>query len=257
MIELLGPPKAGKSFLALDVAFKVARGEQFLGRPCKASKVLYLQLDNSEKVTRDRGVQLRLAGYDTKAPNLVMVHPDDTVRPLNIMMAHGKNYLRNCVLASNPSLIVIDTLRELHSDDENDSTAMKQVMDSIEEVSTNRSLLLVHHTNKIAPEVTHPDPIQSSRGSSYITGKVDAYWLLYHNTLSLTSRWDEPLEYPCKQNASGMFDFPDTLPIHEIRQIVIDLKSANPHLGKAELAKIALNIHKISRATFHRIYHAL
>src|SRR6266571_8362816 len=90
---LIGPPKVGKSFLALDLAFKVSRGEPFMGRATKASKVLYLQLDTSEKIMRDRGIALRNSGYDIVAPNLCMVHPDDTMRPVNIMFAGGYNYL--------------------------------------------------------------------------------------------------------------------------------------------------------------------
>src|SRR5437867_3183877 len=83
MVELMGPPKTGKSFLAMDLAFRVARGEHFMSRPTKQSKVLYLQLDTSERVMRDRGVALRQAGYDTKAPAMCVVHPADVLKPLN------------------------------------------------------------------------------------------------------------------------------------------------------------------------------
>ena len=206
LIELMGPPKTGKSFLALDLAIKVARGEPFLGRMSRPAKVLYFQLDTSEKVMRDRGVKLRLSGYDTKAPLLGMVHPEDAIRPVNVMFQQGKEYFRKAVTTHDPELVVIDTLRECHQEDENDSTAMKTVMDELERLFTGRTLFLVHHTSKMPADVDKPDPINASRGSSYITGKVDAFWLLYKQCLTIRSRWDDPLEYKALQKRNGMFD---------------------------------------------------
>ena len=207
MVQLIGPPKVGKSFLALDLAFKVSRGEPFMGRATKASKVLYLQLDTSEKIMRDRGIALRNSGYDIVAPNLCMVHPDDTMRPVNIMFAGGHNYLHKAISTIDPALVVVDTLREIHQEDENDSTAMKIVLDALESLCQGRSLLLVHHTRKISPDEPNPTAVAASRGSNYITGKVDAFWLLYNGRLEITSRWGESMTYTAKQSANGMFSF--------------------------------------------------
>ncbi len=207
MVQLIGPPKVGKSFLALDLAFKVSRGEPFMGRATKASKVLYLQLDTSEKIMRDRGLALRNSGYDIVAPNLCMVHPDDTMRPVNIMFAGGHAYLHKAISTIDPALVVVDTLREIHQEDENDSTAMKIVLDALETLCIGRSVLLVHHTRKISPDEPNPTAVGASRGSNYITGKVDSFWLLYNGRLEITSRWGEPMIQTAKQGANGMFSF--------------------------------------------------
>jgi RecA-family ATPase len=207
IVELMGPPKTGKSFLALDLALRVARGEPFLGRESRPQKVLYFQLDTSERVMKDRGLTLRASGYNTKADLFGMVHPEDSERPVDITMAAGKEYFRRAVAKHDPGLIIVDTLRECHQEDENESAAMKHVMDVFEDVFVNRAVFMVHHTNKLSPEISVPNPILASRGSTYITGKVDAFWLLYNGKLFITSRWDEPVIYNATQTENGMFMF--------------------------------------------------
>ena len=51
---LMGPPKLGKTFLALGIALAVVHGEPFLGQKTVPGRVLYLQLDSSEAVWRER-----------------------------------------------------------------------------------------------------------------------------------------------------------------------------------------------------------
>lgn len=205
MVELIGAPKAGKTFITLDLALAVARGAPFMGHATKQSRVLYFQLDTSEHIMRDRGEKLRRAGVDIAAPLFGMVHPDDTMRPVNIMLQAGTDYVKTALRQFDPALVIIDTLRECHQEDENESTAMKAVMDQLERLFTGRSLFLVHHINKIPEDVDRPDPVRSSRGSSYITGKVDAFWLLYKHRLSITSRWDEDTSWMVRQAHGGMF----------------------------------------------------
>lgn len=253
IVELMGPPKVGKSFLALDVAIKVARGESFLGNASHKSRVLYFQLDTSERVMRDRGLALRQSGYDTSAPLLGLVHPADTVRPVNITMAQGKDYFRRALALHDPALVILDTLRECHQEDENDSTAMKRAMDDLEELFVGRTLLLVHHTSKLPPEITQPNPVLASRGSSYITGKVDSYWLLYNDKLSITSRWDEPFILNAKQDSSGMFSFPNIIKHEDKLEQVRKLKADNPNMSDQELIQIAMSKFGISKSGVIRI----
>ncbi len=253
IIMLVGPPKVGKSFLALDIAIKIARGEDFLGNRTHPNKVLYFQLDTSEMVMRDRGLALRQSGYDTNAPLLGMIHPADAIRPVNATMALGQDYFRKAIKLHDPALVVLDTLRECHQEDENDSTGMKRAMDDLEDLFIGRTLALVHHTSKLPPEITQPNPILASRGSSYITGKVDAYWLLYNNKLTITSRWDEPFTLTATQGINGMFNFPNAISQDEKSAQVKELIDKNPTMDKNELAMIAASKYGISRAMFYRL----
>lgn len=213
MVMLMGPPKAGKSFLALDVAVRIARGQPVLGHPSHASRVLYLQLDTSEQIWRDRILALDKTGYDIDPPNLVMVHPEDEIRPVNIMTIAGQSWLQTALTTARPDLVVIDVLREIHTGDENDSTEMKRVFDELMKRLAGRSVLFVHHTRKIPDDASRIDPVAVARGSSYITGKMDAYWLLYDGRLYLTSRFEDNRVLTTRRAPSGMFEFPTTASI--------------------------------------------
>lgn len=252
-VMLMGPPKAGKSFLALDLGFQVARGGTFLGRPCSKEKVLYFQLDTSERVWRDRGLSLRQAGVDTSASGLGMVHPADEMRPLNMLLSGAQSYVRKALNEFDPALVILDTLREVHTEDENDSTCMKKVFDALESLFRGRAVVVVHHTNKIAADVTDPDPVRSARGSSYVTGKMDAYWLMYDGKLRIDSRFDEKQVHRLVQTPSGMFDFPDVKSWKEIQDNVAKLISDNPGASKNEIARLANSLHGYPRSTVYRV----
>ena len=62
MTILVGPPKAGKSFLTIQLAHALAHGSNFLGRQATKSRVLYLMLE-SELVFKDRIEKLLAVGY--------------------------------------------------------------------------------------------------------------------------------------------------------------------------------------------------
>ena len=55
---LVGPPKAGKSWLALDMAISVAQGESFLGFATAKSDVLYLALEDTRNRLKTRSWKL-------------------------------------------------------------------------------------------------------------------------------------------------------------------------------------------------------
>ena len=211
MAMLLGPPKAGKSFLALDIANRVAAGDPVLGHISHPSNVLYIQLDTSEAVWRDRILCLEQAGYDSKRPRMFMVHPEDEARPLNVMTASGAAFIREALQASRAELVVLDVLRECHTGDENDSTEMKKVFDELARLFAGRSVLFVHHTRKISSDSEKLDPVSVARGSSYLTGKMDAYWLLYDGQLQLVSRFSDGRTLRAQQGKDGIWTFPDLL----------------------------------------------
>ena len=209
MVMLLGPPKAGKSFLALDIANRISRGQDVLGHKSKPVPVLYIQMDTSEAIWRDRILCLEQSGYDTRSPRMLMAHPDQELRPLNVLTASGAAWIRDALHSSKAELVVLDVLREIHTGDENDSTEMKKVFDELARLFAGRTVLFVHHTRKIDPAATKVDPVAIARGSSYITGKMDAYWLLYDQRLHLTSRFAEERTLRAVQSKSGIWEFPE------------------------------------------------
>jgi RecA-family ATPase len=203
MLLLLGEPFAGKSFLAFQLALMLAQGGMFLHKKCRQSRVLYLQFDPSELVWRDRILSIQKAGVNLAGP-IFMVHPDDNRRNMHILTLEHQRFLQECLVASQPDVVIIDVLREIHSCDEQDSTQMKQVGDALMQIFHGVSIVLIHHTKKLDAEKPI-EVINSSRGSSYITGKADATWLLHQGRLHTVSRFGAPAIHNIERLPCGLW----------------------------------------------------
>lgn len=203
MLLLLGEPFAGKSFLAFQLALMLAQGGMFLHKKCRQSRVLYLQFDPSELVWRDRIIAIQQAGVNLGGP-LYMVHPDDNPKNMHILLGEHQRFLQDCLTASQPDVVIIDVLREIHSCDEQDSTQMKQVGDALMQVFHGYTLVLIHHTRKFDSEKPI-EVINSSRGSSYMTGKADATWLIHQSKLHIVSRFASPSTHIMERLPSGLW----------------------------------------------------
>lgn len=203
MVLLLGEPFAGKSFLALQLGLSLAQGGTFMHKKCVQSRVLYLQFDPSEMVWRDRILSIQKAGVKLEGP-LFMTHPDDSPRSMNILTSESQQFLAGSLEAARPDVVIIDVLRELHSCDEQDSTQMKAVGDAVMQIFHGYTLIILHHTRKFDSEKPI-EVINSSRGSSYMTGKADATWLIHKNTLHTISRFDSPKIHPMERLSCGLW----------------------------------------------------
>lgn len=203
MLLLLGEPFAGKSFLAFQLALSLAQGRMFLHQKCHPSRVLYLQFDPSELVWRDRILSIQKAGIDLSGP-VMMVHPDDNRRNVHILSLDHQKFIQECLDQAQPDVVIIDVLREIHSCDEQDSTQMKQVGDVLMQLFHGYALVLIHHTRKLDSDKPI-EVINASRGSSYITGKADATWLIHQNRLHIVSRFGSPTVHTMERLPCGLW----------------------------------------------------
>jgi RecA-family ATPase len=217
IVILAGEPKAGKSFLALQIAKHVAEGSDFMGHRCRASRVVYFMFE-AEMVWHERIRNLYRADYNLP-PNLYFPHPEFKPNWTNLAEPRTQDWLRRVVREAKPDMVVLDPLREIHSGDEQDSTQMKIVGDALTDIFAGKALFIVHHMKKIASEIDQPDPVVSIRGSSYITGKADAIWLLHKNTLSVVPRFALRFQKSLHQDSRGLW------------------LSSNGHIPEAELPK--------------------
>ena len=251
-VTLIGAPKEGKTFLAAGLADSVARGGEFLGHHCETGRVLYLQLDTPAPVWKDTLRKLRDSGNGVH-PGVLFVHPNDQKRPLNVLTPDTRQYLREALHAAKPDLVILDTLRKIHSADENDSTEMKIVFDQIDDVFGTHALLILHHTRKLPADATEPDPAQTGRGSSYITGDVDGIWLLHGGRLRTTSRFDERNVYGLVREENGLWSSPDDTRKRQLTEQVVGLCTEHPDMPHAKLAPLAKARWGMSRATYYRL----
>lgn len=214
---LIGPPKEGKSFLGLQLGLAVAKGEPFMGRPSKASKVLYLQYDTPHMLWLDRVKSLRKAGV-TFHENFYMLDPSDPSYKTQIDIRKSPSdvaYLKQVVETIQPKLVIIDTLRKMFSGDENSSDIGAEVFNILNDIFKNQAVVYIHHTHKLSPPPgqkvqARVKPVDAVRGTSFFAGEADAVYLLYAKKLSSDVRFDESTDYPVERDPqTKLWVFPE------------------------------------------------
>jgi hypothetical protein len=252
----MGPPKQGKSAIALDLALHVAQGRDYLGQAIDGGpgRVLYLDIDNPDSEIAERMAHLTEAGVSV-AGDLYYLHPTamQGIKPLDIREARCRDQLRQTVAEWKPDLVIVDVLREAHLADENDSQEMRGVCDALYKIVEGRALIIVHHTRKIPDDVTDPDPNLYGRGSSYLMGRTDANWILHGGKLKIVPRFDAPQKFKVEWNDdTNLFRFPELDGKLRAMSQVLSLCLEYPDRPHAQLASLAKERWGISRATYYR-----
>lgn len=220
-VLLVGPPKQGKTYLALQLAMAVASGTSFLGRPALSGgrRTLYLQFDTPHSLWLKRIKELREENI-ILPKEMHVLNPDDQRPYLDVANSESdRDYLRRIMLTLQPKFVVVDTLAKLHTGDENDAGAMKKIFHTLNKIFVDCCILYVHHTKKLSPppgqkEVHRPTPSDAARGSSFVAGEVDSVMLLANRRLTTEPRFDEHGDFQCQQDQhTKLWDFAETVRI--------------------------------------------
>lgn len=163
---LSGREKSGKGLIALDLCACVALGEPFLDRAVKEGPAIYCA---AEEHVRD--VRIRVAqrvGDRRDAPLYILPLDGSTDDRLQLEDPVSMQRLWGMVTTINPRLIVLDTLRELHSSQEDKSDEMGPLLRPLRQLAhqAGTTVLLNHHQNKQG----------NSRGSTAIRAACDLEW---------------------------------------------------------------------------------
>ena len=167
---IYGEPGAGKSFIALDMALRIALGWEWHGVTTKQTGVLYIA---GEGV---RGIGKRVDGWALKhgidldgAPFVVMtvaaqlLEPDDRAKLIRTIDEAKRQ------LGFDVGLIVVDTVsRSLAGADENGQETMSAFVKACDDIKahTGGALIGIHHSGK--------DKDRGMRGSTVLLGACDA-----------------------------------------------------------------------------------
>ena len=168
-----GAPKSGKTFLAIDMALRVARGVPWHGRRTDGGTVLYLALEGGVSVERRvRAWILHNHADEFEVPEIPLAvvsapmslcgKDSDLERVLATAEAVAERFRRPV------KLIVIDTLaRSMAGGSENSDEDMGAVIQAADEIraATGAHVMLIHHPGK--------DESRGMRGHSSLLGALD------------------------------------------------------------------------------------
>lgn len=228
-----GPPKTGKSALAMQLALTIGARRpddsqpDYLGAPPrKRGSVLYIAEEGSRAGiawrARTQAAALELAGADVEFVLRQRIRLDD---PGSVQL------LGELVAARSPVLIVVDPLNRVHGRNEDRATEMTPVMDVLSAIAYQHAcaVVLIHHVNKPAEGRNGQD---RQRGSTAIRSGSDANLLLEpaNGVLRLTGEYrdHEPLSLHLEldpltmlmQRADPAGDLPGGVPPADLRAFV-------------------------------------
>lgn len=145
--NLIAPPKRGKSWLVLGLAFAVAQGRKWLGSHCRQGRVLIVDAELHPATLAHR---MRMVAESVEA---------DTKTPIDILSLRGQN----CDLAAlamhlehvkpgTYELLVLDALYRFlpQGTSENDNAAMMAIYNQIDQIAKRLlcAVVIIHHTSK-------------------------------------------------------------------------------------------------------------
>lgn len=241
---LYGDPKVGKSYAAIQLALALSGAcLDWFGFPVRnPGPVVYVQLDTPRSLWAERLDTLKAAGLPVER---LFLADRETLKtwPFNILNDDHFVLLQAALLDINPLAVIIDTLRESHSGDENDSTAMQIVTSRLVAATHPAALVVVSHSRK--PSENGYDLINDNRGSSYATGAMDAICRFSKKGMHYVGRAIEEGSLKLSRNDDGTWGVSDVDITPHIQAVLAD-----PSLSsvKARAAQLALKTGKTEEA---------
>jgi hypothetical protein len=171
---LVGKPKRGKSWMALDWVLAVTHGGHAFGTiQCDEGDCLYMALEDSRRRMKRRIKQL-LPHSDAWSPRLTFCHKMSRLDKGGLDEVRA--WARSVPL---PQLVVIDTFTRVRpARDKNDTQydADYRAMSLLQELATELGLAIVviHHQRKLDSD----DPLDTASGSTGLTGAADSVLVL-------------------------------------------------------------------------------
>lgn len=257
---LAGKQKIGKSWLALQLARAVARGEEFLGSRVERGTFLYLALEDHPRRLRQRMEKqgwpneqiFELSGF------MLRTQFEDQVGDL---ASGGAQTLARLIRERQYRLVVIDTFSRAIRGDQNDNDLMTMALAPIQEMAhtCNCVVLLIDHHRKLFS--ADPDLIIDILGATAKTAVADTIWGLYRErgklgaTMSMIGRDVEEQTIHLRiEQESGRWLVDESggnqIELTERRQEIID---ALADLGRAKVGEIAKCIEQNRGNTYGRL----
>jgi len=166
IVVLSGSPATFKTWLILDIAIQVAKGDSLYGKfATNQTGVLIVDEENGERLLKDR---LQKFQQNNSLPVFLLSLKGFRLSEKNV--TELINYSKD----NDVGLIMFDSLVRIHDEDENDATKMNKVFRHLKEFGkAGISVLFTHHNRKQG--AFNSNPSQEMRGSSDILASVDCH----------------------------------------------------------------------------------
>jgi len=228
---LYGDPKVGKSFAALQLASALAQGADWLGFGVpEQSRVGYLQLDTPRSLWAER-VEALTRRTSKTSPSMELSGPmfladRDSLGlwPFDLLDPSHAAHLRSLLTPLKLDCFILDTLREAHKGDENDSTAMQAVIATLTAVVSPAAMILISHARKPSAE-GELNIMNDNRGSNYVVGRMDAIVRMSRSSMRVSGRSIDEQSIPLNRLENGLWELAAD-PMRERAEVL--LRSGQP-----------------------------
>ncbi len=159
LVLLHGKRGIGKTQLCLTLANSITTGREFLGRyPTSRGPVVKVQVDMTPQIQQ---LRIQKVSKLLKLDDLYYVFP----RVLNICNLERESELVIKINELQPLIIIWDTLRKIHRENENNSESAQIVYSKVVELFPEVTHFFVHHDKKTIVDQQSLDPEEAFRGS--------------------------------------------------------------------------------------------
>ena len=162
LVEIFGPPKAGKSWFGLDLALHIATGLPWCGVPVQQVPVVYLIGEGKAEIRKRVRAWYKAKGLERKPGQIRFLYRAVKLRPDVVKQLAIDN---PCVF-NGARAVFVDTVNRYMAGDENSTNDMTAFVEMCDALRGPWCLFALHHTGR-ADE-------RRPRGSNVLDAAVDA-----------------------------------------------------------------------------------
>ena len=173
LMIMYGPPGEFKSCLAADMAFSIATGKPFMGRPSLQGNVLWVDIDNGRRRTDER-MEAFGRGKEAGAELETLSYISIPNPPLNGKDSLSMKKMEKRLLDRHVCFVVIDNLGTLSMGAKENTDEMIGIMGHLRAMTeaTGATILVIHHKRKTQSNDSSRAG-ESVRGHSSIEAAID------------------------------------------------------------------------------------
>ena len=236
---LYGDPKVGKSYAALQLALTLTGDgpDDWLGFPTgQSGPVVYVQLDTPRSLWAERLEALQVGGHPVESDHFYLADREtlDTW-PFDILNPEHEHLLRRALTPIQPIAVIIDTLKESNTADENSNTEMTSAINKLIAATQPAALILVAHAKKPNFEAG-PDTINDNRGAGATVAKMDAICRMTKKGLYYTGRAIEAGDVKIERGDDGFWSLVEDGLANLIAELLADTSFPSLRSKAKELA---------------------